>query len=200
MEKEGHMECKKSPSGHRYYVNKNHSKITLIRPKAEPTMEEIVAEFNFLSEHGIVNKSDLEKWEERKTFKGRLKRLGQFFRKNWRNLPRLLLKTLRYVMMTPIMIVLFVLNIVKSIFGIFISWIIFKGILSIVCVSVIAIHSELTNTYVGYNSFSDIPFIHWLFPNSVITYWWEWAMLIIFTLMTAYTLTFTPRRIELESY
>ena len=137
---------------------------------------------------------------EKQPSKERLNNLGQFFLKGFKNLPRTLFKTLRYVMMTPIMIVLFVLNIVKSIFGIFISWIIFKGILSIVCVAVIAIHSELTNTYVGYNSFSDITFIHWLFPNSVITYWWEWAMLIIFTLMTAYTLTFTPRRIELESY
>ena len=76
MEKEGHMECKKSPSGHRYYVNKNHSKITLIRPKAELTMEEIVSEFNFLSEHGITNGTQLGKVGRKKNVQGAAETIG----------------------------------------------------------------------------------------------------------------------------
>ena len=195
MEKEGHMECKKSPSGHRYYVNKNHSKITLIRPKAEPTMEEIVAEFNFLSEHGIVNKSDLEKWEERKTFKGRLKRLGQFFRKNWRNLPRLLLKTLRYAMMTPIMLLLFVFNLIRSAFFIMIGWFVFKAISGfVVYIFQGLILSEWLHPTPTPNF--DSMMSGYMMPNGVpISYGWEWTIIVILTLLSAYGLTFKPEEI-----
>lgn len=132
---------------------------------------------------------------EKQPSKERLNNLGQFFLKGFKNLPRTLFKTLRYVMMTPIMLLLFVFNLIRSAFFIMIGWFVFKAISGfVIYIFQGLIFSEWLHLTPAPNF--DSMMSGYMMPNGVpISYGWEWTIIVIFTFLAAYGLTFKPEEI-----
>lgn len=94
------------------------------------------------------------------------------------------------MMMTPVVILLFILNLFKSLISMALVWIIFKGIL----VFVALIISAFLENILSHGNFEK--FQGFLFPGQPITYWWETTIIVVFALITAYGLTFKPEELD----
>lgn len=119
--------------------------------------------------------------------------LGQVLLAGIKNLPSLVLRAATLMVTTPLMILLFVVNFIKSLLGTAIGWFVFK----IVSFFILGFGIQ------GYALLSqkDIPAPQWfntfmtdfVFPHGVpIYYWWETTIIVVLAIITALSLTIRP--------
>lgn len=126
--------------------------------------------------------------KENKWKKG-LKRFGQVLLTGMKNLPGLLMKAAVLMVTTPLMIVLFIFNLLKSLLVTAIGWFVFKVIVALI---VACYWSFFTKNGVAPASV-DTWFSNWTFPHGVpIYYWWEITIIVVLAVITALSLTFHP--------
>lgn len=126
--------------------------------------------------------------KENKWKKG-LKRFGQVLLTGMKNLPGLLMKAAVLMVTTPLMIVLFIFNLLKSLLVTAIGWFVFKVIVALI---VACYWSFFTKNGVASASV-DTWFSNWAFPHGVpIYYWWEITIIVVLAVITALSLTFHP--------
>lgn len=126
----------------------------------------------------------------KKSWKNRLKQVLTFLGAVLKHFPHFLMRGVALMMMTPVVILLFILNLFKSLISMALVWIIFKGIL----VFVALIISAFLENILSHGNFEK--FQGFLFPGQPITYWWETTIIVVFALITAYGLTFKPEELD----
>ncbi|HGH7976370.1 hypothetical protein ABNG39_10370 [Streptococcus dysgalactiae] len=120
--------------------------------------------------------------KENKWKKG-LKWLGQALLAGLKNLPSLLIK----VAITPVFLLLFIVNLIKSLIATAIGWFVFKVAVGFV---VICYWAFLTKEGVAPASV-ETWFHNWIMPAGVpIHYWWETTIIVVLAIITALSLTF----------
>ncbi|HEM6115805.1 TPA: hypothetical protein U2C09_000352 [Streptococcus suis] len=107
-----------------------------------------------------------------------------------KNLPWFLMRAVVLMVTTPLTILLFLFNLIKSLFMTAIAWFIFKVIVGF---SVIGYYAFFTKEGTLPNSI-DIWFENWIMPNGVpIFHWWETTIIVILAVITALSLTLHPQ-------
>lgn len=111
--------------------------------------------------------------------------IGKVFLKGLKHLPDLLIK----VAITPIFLLLFVLNLLKCLLATAIGWFVFKVIVGFV---VIGYWAFLTKE--GAPPASVETWFHdWIMPEGVpIHHWWETTIIVVLAIITALSLTLHP--------
>lgn len=106
-----------------------------------------------------------------------------------KHLPWFLMRAVTLMVATPLMILLFLFNLVKSLIITAIGWFVFKVIVGF---AVIGYYAFLTKE----GSASDnveMWFHNWIMPEGVpIHYWWETTIIVVFAVITAISLTLHP--------
>lgn len=136
----------------------------------------------------IKQKSNIQM--PKKSWKNRLKQVLPFLGTVLKHFPHFLMRGVALMIMTPVVILLFILNLFKSLISMALVWIIFKGIL----VFVALIISAFLENILSHGNFEK--FQGFLFPGQPITYWWEIVFIIVFGILMAYTLTFKPEELD----
>lgn len=163
MDKGDKMEAHVTKNGYRYYLKRESGQSQITLPPKE------------------------QKWEKS------LKWLITAFLTGVKNLPGLLMKAGIIMVTTPIMILLFVGNLIKSLIVTAIGWFVFKVISYFIIGFGIAGYSFLVQ--------KDIPAPEWfnnlmtdfVFPHGVpVYYWWETTIIIVLAVITALSLTIHP--------
>lgn len=119
--------------------------------------------------------------------------IGQAILASLKNLPGLIMKAAVLMVTTPLMILLFIFNLLKSLLVTAIGWFVFK----IVSFFILGFGIQ------GYALLSqkDIPAPQWfntfmtdfVFPHGVpIYYWWETTIIVVLAIITALSLTIRP--------
>lgn len=123
--------------------------------------------------------------KENKWKKG-LKWLGKSLLKGLKNLPSLLVK----VAITPVFLLLFVLNLIKSLIVTAIGWFVFKTLFFFALGFGIAGYSFLVQKDISVPWFTNL-MDTFVFPYGVpIYYWWETTIIVVLAIITALSLTF----------
>ncbi|EPT37485.1 MULTISPECIES: hypothetical protein [Streptococcus] len=126
--------------------------------------------------------------KENKWKKG-LKWLGQALLASLKNLPSLLVK----VAITPVFLLLFIYNLLKSLLVTAIGWVFFKFFVVMAYAVVWTFYTWFTNTSVPSSVDSQMDWLmtNFFFPHGVpIYYWWETTIIVVLAIITALTLTF----------
>ncbi|MBF0786682.1 MULTISPECIES: hypothetical protein [unclassified Streptococcus] len=111
----------------------------------------------------------------------------------FKNLPGLIMRAAVLMVTTPLMILLFILNLIKSLIATAIGWFVFK----------VASYFILGFGIAGYTFLiqKDIPAPEWfnnmmtdfVFPHGIpIYYWWETTIIVVLSVITALSLTLYP--------
>lgn len=126
---------------------------------------------------------NIHKWK-----KG-LKWIGQALLAGLKNLPGLIMKAAVLMVTTPLMILLFIVNLLKSLLVTAIGWFVFKVV---VAFTVICYYAFLTKE-------GAVPpnveawYTNWTFPQGVpIYHWWETTIIVVLAVITALSLTLHP--------
>lgn len=120
--------------------------------------------------------------KENKWKKG-VKWLGQALLASLKNLPNLLVK----VAITPVFLLLFILNLVKSLIATAIGWFVFKAVVGFAVICYYAFLTKQGSAPVGVETW----FRDWTFPHGVpIYHWWEITIILVLAIITALSLTF----------
>ncbi|EHI69592.1 hypothetical protein ACVRY7_02410 [Streptococcus ictaluri] len=116
-----------------------------------------------------------------------LKWLGQALLASLKNLPGLIMKAAVLMVTTPLMILLFIFNLLKSLLVTAIGWFVFKVVVGF---SVICYWAFLTKEGAPPVSVEKWTF-DWIMPKGVpIYHWWETTIIVVLAIITALTLTF----------
>lgn len=124
-----------------------------------------------------------------------LKWLGQALLAGLKNLPGLIMKATVLMVTTPLMILLFIFNLLKSLLVTAIGWVFFKFLIVMVYAAFWTFYAWVTNTSSSELSFVDTQ-MAWLmenffFPQGIpIHYWWETTIIVVLAIITALSLTF----------
>lgn len=119
--------------------------------------------------------------------------LGQALLAGLKNLPGLIMKAVVLMVTTPLMIVLFIFNLLKSLLVTAIGWFVFKMVLFFILGFGIQGYAFLIQ--------KDLPAPEWfnnlmtdfVWPHGVpIYYWWETTIIVVLAIITALSLTFHP--------
>lgn len=117
--------------------------------------------------------------------------IGQAILASLKNLPGLIMKAAVLMVTTPLMILLFILNLIKSLIATAIGWFVFKAVSYFILGFGIAGYAFIIQ--------KDIPAPEWfnnmmtdfVFPHGVpIYYWWETTIIVVLAVITALSLTF----------
>lgn len=120
--------------------------------------------------------------KENKWKKG-VKWLGQALLASLKNLPNLLIK----VAITPVFLLLFIINLVKSLIATAIGWFVFKAVVGFAVICYYAFLTKQGSAPVGVETW----FRDWTFPHGVpIYHWWETTIILVLAIITALSLTF----------
>lgn len=121
--------------------------------------------------------------------------IGQAVLASLKNLPGLIMKAAVIMVKTPLMILLFIFNLLKSLLVTAIGWVFFKFLVVMAYATFWTFYAWVTN-----NSSSEFSFVdsqmNWLmtnffFPHGVpIYYWWETTIIVVLSIITALSLTF----------
>lgn len=126
-------------------------------------------------------------------WKKRLKRLGQVLLTGMKNLPGLLMKAAVLMVTTPLMIVLFIFNLLKSLLVTAIGWFVFKVVVFFIIGFGIQGYAFLIQKDISAPEWFNNMMTGFVFPNGVpIYYWWETTIIIVLAIITAFSLTFHP--------
>ena len=133
-------------------------------------------------------KSEVTKPEEKKWKKG-LRWLGKAMWSGIKNLPSLIAKAAVLMVATPLMFLLFIFNLIKSLIATAIGWVVFKIVVAFL---VICYWAFLTKEGSAPTSVEHW-FKDWIMPQGVpIYYWWETTIIVVLAVITALSLTFRP--------
>ncbi len=134
-------------------------------------------------------KSEVTKPEEEKKWKKGLRWLGKALWSGVKNLPSVIARAAVLMVATPLMFLLFIFNLIKSLIAAAIGWFVFKIVVSFLVVCYWAfltkegtIPSEIETWYTN-----------WVLPEGVpIYHWWETTIIVVLAVITALSLTFRP--------
>jgi len=133
-------------------------------------------------------KSEVTKPEEKKWKKG-LRWLGKAIWLGIKNLPSLIARAAVLMVATPLMFLLFIFNLIKSLIATAIGWFVFKVIVAFL---VLCYWAFLTKEGTAPASV-ELWFKNWIMPQGVpIYYWWETTIIVVLAVITALSLTFHP--------
>lgn len=130
--------------------------------------------------------------KEKKWKKG-LGWIGRLLLTGLKNLPGLIMRVAILMVTTPMMILLFILNLIKMLLVIAIGWVIFKIIIVLGYAAVWELYSWLTKSAVPSSVDSQMDWLmtNFYFPHGVpIHYWWETTIIVVLAVITAFSLTF----------
>ena len=133
-------------------------------------------------------KSEVTKPEEKKWEKG-LRWLGKAIWLGIKNLPSLIAKAAVLMVATPLMFLLFIFNLIKSLIATAIGWFVFKVVVAFL---VLCYWAFLTKEGTAPASV-ELWFKDWIMPEGVpIYHWWETTIIVVLAVITALSLTFRP--------
>lgn len=133
-------------------------------------------------------KSEVTKPEEKKWKKG-LRWLGKLLLSGVKNLPSVIARAAVLMVATPLMFLLFIFNLIKSLIATAIGWFVFKVIVAFL---VLCYWAFLTKEGTAPASV-ELWFKNWIMPQGVpIYYWWETTIIVVLAVITALSLTFHP--------
>ena len=135
----------------------------------------------------------------KKSWKNRLKQVLIFLGTVLKHFPRLLIRGAALMVMTPVIILLFVINLIKSLLISAIGWFVLKIICFFGIGLVTTAYATLFNQTISndYTKWFEGLMPNFVFPHGVpIYYWWEATIIVVFALITAYGLTFKPEELD----
>ena len=133
-------------------------------------------------------KSEVTKAEE-KTWKKGLRWLGKAIWSGIKNLPSVIARAAVLMVATPLMFLLFIFNLIKSLIATAIGWFVFKVIVAFL---VLCYWAFLTKEGTAPASV-ELWFKNWIMPEGVpIYHWWETTIIVVLAVITALSLTFRP--------
>ena len=133
-------------------------------------------------------KSEVTKPEGKKWEKG-LSWLGKAIWSGMKNLPSVIARAAVLMVATPLMFLLFIFNLIKSLIATAIGWFVFKVIVAFL---VVCYWAFLTKEGTAPASV-DLWFKNWIMPEGVpIYHWWETTIIVVLAVITALSLTFRP--------
>ncbi|HEM3623277.1 TPA: hypothetical protein U1C34_002102 [Streptococcus suis] len=161
MRKEPTMEAQVTKNGYKYYVHKPRKPIP-VTPQAVPSEA---------------------KWKKGLTW------LGGALLAGLKNLPYLIMRTAILLVTTPLMILLFIFNLIKSLIVTAIGWFVFKVVVSFLIIAFFALTG---------NGTVPVDIEEWVqefyFPHGVpIYYGWETTIIVVLAIITALSLTIYSR-------
>lgn len=162
MRKEPTMEAQVTKNGYKYYVHKPRKPVP-VTPQAVPSEA---------------------KWKKGLTW------LGGALLAGLKNLPYLIMRTAILLVTTPLMILLFIFNLIKSLIVTAIGWFVFKVVVGF---SVILYYALLTKAGTVPENV-EIWFRNWVTPTSgPIFQGWETTIIVVLAIITALSLTIYSR-------
>ena len=133
-------------------------------------------------------KSEVTKAEEKKWKKG-LRWLGKAIWSGMKNLPSVIARAAVLMVATPLMFLLFIFNLIKSLIATAIGWFVFKVVVAFL---VLCYWAFLTKEGTAPTSV-ELWFKDWTMPEGVpIYHWWETTIIVVLAVITALSLTFRP--------
>lgn len=133
-------------------------------------------------------KSEVTKPEGKKWEKG-LRWLGKAIWSGMKNLPSVIARAAVLMVATPLMFLLFIFNLIKSLIATAIGWVVFKVVVAFL---VICYWAFLTKEGSAPTSVEHW-FKDWIMPEGVpIYHWWETTIIVVLAVITALSLTFRP--------
>ena len=133
-------------------------------------------------------KSEVTKPEGKKWEKG-LRWLGKTIWSGIKNLPSVIARAAVLMVATPLMFLLFIFNLIKSLIATAIGWVVFKVVVAFL---VICYWAFLTKEGSAPTSVEHW-FKDWIMPEGVpIYHWWETTIIVVLAVITALSLTFRP--------
>ena len=134
-------------------------------------------------------KSEVTKPEEEKKWKKGLRWLGKTIWSGMKNLPSVIVRAAALMVATPLMFLLFIFNLIKSLIAAAIGWVVFKVVVAFL---VICYWAFLTKEGSAPTSVEHW-FKDWIMPEGVpIYHWWETTIIVVLAVITALSLTFRP--------
>ena len=134
-------------------------------------------------------KLEVTKLEEEKKWKKGLRWLGKAIWLGIKNLPSLIVKAAVLMVATPLMFLLFIFNLIKSLIATAIGWFVFKVVVAFL---VLCYWAFLTKEGTAPASV-ELWFKDWTMPEGVpIYHWWETTIIVVLAVITALSLTFHP--------
>lgn len=134
-------------------------------------------------------KSEVIKPEEEKKWKKGLRWLGKTIWSGMKNLPSVIVRAAALMVATPLMFLLFIFNLIKSLIATAIGWVVFKVVVAFL---VICYWAFLTKEGSAPTSVEHW-FKDWIMPEGVpIYHWWETTIIVVLAVITALSLTFRP--------
>lgn len=134
-------------------------------------------------------KSEVTKPEEEKKWKKGLRWLGKAIWSGIKNLPSVIARAAVLMVATPLMFLLFIFNLIKSLIATAIGWFVFKVVVAFL---VLCYWAFLTKEGTAPASV-ELWFKNWIMPEGVpIYYWWETTIIVVLAVITALSLTFHP--------
>ena len=134
-------------------------------------------------------KSEVTKPEEEKKWKKGLRGLGKAIWSGMKNLPSVIVRAAALMVATPLMFLLFIFNLIKSLIATAIGWVVFKVVVAFL---VICYWAFLTKEGSAPTSVEHW-FKDWIMPEGVpIYHWWETTIIVVLAVITALSLTFHP--------
>lgn len=131
-------------------------------------------------------KSEVTKPEEKKWEKG-LRWLGKAIWSGIKNLPSVIARAAVLMVATPLMFLLFIFNLIKSLIATAIGWFVFKVIVAFL---ILCYWAFLTKEGTAPASV-ELWFKNWIMPEGVpIYHWWETTIIVVLAVITALSLTF----------
>ena len=134
-------------------------------------------------------KSEVTKPEAEKKWKKGLCWLGKAIWSGIKNLPSVIARATVLMVATPLMFLLFIFNLIKSLIATAIGWVVFKVVVAFL---VICYWAFLTKEGSAPTSVEHW-FKDWIMPEGVpIYHWWETTIIVVLAVITALSLTFRP--------
>ncbi|MFS9217666.1 hypothetical protein [Streptococcus mitis] len=134
-------------------------------------------------------KSEVTRPEEEKKWKKGLRWLGKVLWSGMKNLPSVIARAAVLMVATPLMFLLFIFNLIKSLIATAIGWFVFKVIVAFL---VLCYWAFLTKEGSAPTSVEHW-FKDWIMPEGVpIYHWWETTIIVVLAVITALSLTFHP--------
>ena len=133
-------------------------------------------------------KSEVTKPEGKKWKKG-LRWLGKAIWSGMKNLPSVIARAAVLMVATPLMFLLFIFYLIKSLIATAIGWFVFKVVVAFL---VLCYWAFLTKEGTAPASV-ELWFKNWIMPEGVpIYHWWETTIIVVLAVITALSLTFRP--------
>ncbi len=134
-------------------------------------------------------KSEVTRPEEEKKWKKGLRWLGKVLWSGMKNLPSVIARAAVLMVATPLMFLLFIFNLIKSLIATAIGWFVFKVVVAFL---VLCYWAFLTKEGTAPASV-ELWFKDWTMPEGVpIYHWWETTIIVVLAVITALSLTFHP--------